>query len=160
MKLENLGNAPEYIHESRYASPEGIIATPVLVLKMYDLQLSGINNPIDAARGFLNREIDAGNINPLIGMGFAILSRGMLNVSRWDKKYPIVINNKIYTFDINFKRSFESARKVSVDEVGPFCIWELGIVNHEREAWKEYLDSERSEQDKRNYLLNMIKGEL
>ena len=160
MKLENLGNAPEYVHKPRHASPEGIIETPILVLKMYDLQLSGINNPLDAARRFLNYEIDAGNIKPLIGLGFAILSSDMLNVSRWDNQYPIVVNNQIYTFGPNSKRPFESAKRASIDEVGPFCIWELGIVNHEKEAWKEYLASERSEQDKRKYLANMIIGEL
>ncbi len=160
MKLEKLGNAPKYMHEPRYASPQGIIETSNLVLKMYDMLSLGIQNPVDGAKRFLNREINAGNINPLNGMGFAILSRDMLNVSRWDNKYPIVVKNQIYTFDPSSKKPFESAKRASVDEIGPFCIWELGIANHEKEAWKKYLASKRSEQDKRNYLINMINGEL
>lgn len=41
---------------------------------------------------------------------------------------------------------------------GTFCVWELGIVNHEKDAWKRFLLSERSQEDREAYLNDLYYG--
>jgi len=83
----------------------------------------------------------------------------MLNVVGWSKEYPIVAINSLYSFSEE-KRDVLNSKKVSIDVFGSYCIWELGIVNHEKETWKEYLASQRTRKDKIKYLENTIEGEL
>ena len=81
----------------------------------------------------------------------------MLNVARWDRDYPIVLKNKIY----GFKGSIYSAEPLDIREVGSFCIWELGIVAHEKEAWKRFLEHPNiGEAEKRQYLEDFVEGNL
>ena len=39
-----------------------------------------------------------------------------------------------------------------------FCVWELGAVAHEREAWARYLRSGRDEAARRAYLGDLYEG--
>ena len=39
-----------------------------------------------------------------------------------------------------------------------FCVWELGAVVHEREAWSEYLSSERDDRARTTYLRSTYEG--
>ena len=39
-----------------------------------------------------------------------------------------------------------------------FCVWELGAVAHEREAWGRYLVSERDDEARRAYLRDVFEG--
>ena len=108
---------------------------------------------------FLIKEIENKNINPRIGLGFTILSKDMLNVVRWDNKYPIVAVNSLYEFPEE-NRDIMNAKPLFVDSFGAYCVWELEIVNHEKNLWKEYLDSKGTNKDKIKYLHNFIRGEL
>jgi len=103
------------------------------------------------------------------GMGFAILAKDTLNIAAWDKKNPIIIKNKLYTYDEskvtsfygeNSGRFFNNLKSLDISEEGPFCVWELGIVAHERNAWMEYLQSNKTDADKEKYLTDVIEGEL
>jgi hypothetical protein len=112
---------------------------------------------VGSAKKLLEQEIDKKRIEPLIGLGFAILSEDMLNVARWDTEYPIVIKNQVYGYK---KNDLRTAELLDIGNAGSFCIWELGIVDHEKNAWKRYLESERTERDKERYLDSMIEGDL
>jgi len=41
---------------------------------------------------------------------------------------------------------------------GTFCVWELGVVWHERHAWVRFLSSNRDEAAKRAYLNDRFSG--
>jgi hypothetical protein len=156
MDLESL---KKYKHEPRMVKPRGLLNTPEISLKLYDMFTKDDcigSNPTREAEEFLKEEIARGEINPHSGLGFAILSKDMLNVARWYKTYPIVLQNNLYEFKPNFQKVTET----STEEAGSFCIWELGIVNHEKEAWKKFLTSNKDNRDVTNYLNNVIEGDL
>jgi len=39
-----------------------------------------------------------------------------------------------------------------------FCVWELGAVWHEQQAWSRYLRSERDDAAKQTYLRDSYEG--
>ena len=80
----------------------------------------------------------------------------MINIAQWDKEEPIVLKNQIYTFE----KDLSTAKSEKIEDVGSFCMWELEIVNHEKEVWKKFLSSRRTGKDLDNYLFNKIKGDL
>ncbi len=161
MEYEKLGNIrPGYQNPRRAVRPVGLVKDPTLVLKLYDMYIKGQSTPeplIQDSRGFLEREISRGNIKPYIGMGFAILSKDMLNVARWDITFPIVLQNQLYVFN---EGKLTTLSRLDISDEGSFCVWELGIVAHEKEAWKRFLASKRKEADKRRYLEDVIEGDL
>jgi len=160
INYKNIGNV-DYRHIPRIAKPIGLVKTPELVLKMYEMiKQSTIfgyfgKDYITETALFLESQAEKGKIENLSGLGFTILSEDMLNVAVWDKDYPIVLKNQIYGF-----KEFGSFKPLNLKKTGSFCIWELGIVNYERNLWKKYLQSERKEADKRKYLNSRIEGLL
>ena len=155
MAYKNIGNIPiEYKHKEREVEPIGLIKEPSLILKLYnmyimDKPISSRGQLLNESREFLIEEVRRGRIDPLIGLGFSILSEDMLNVARWDAECPIVLKNQIYGYK---NGDLGTAELLDIRDVGSFCIWELGIVNHERSSWKKYLESERKDVDKRQYV--------
>jgi hypothetical protein len=159
--VEQLGNIKGYLHLPRAVMPMGALKHPDLILKLYSMTYG--ENPnhveqkvIEETKNFLTRKIEAHEIDTNLGLGFAIRSHDMLNIAMWDKNCPIVLKNDIYLYEENLF----CAQHTSVDTTGSFCIWELEIVNHEKEAWKKYLSSSREAKDKLEYLTNVIKGKL
>lgn len=159
MAYEQVGNIQtDYVFSQRIARTEGVLATKSLVLKLYTMSKEG--EPIGKtmaheARGFLEEEIGRGRIRPHIGMGFAILSEDMLNVSEWDEQIPHVLKSQLYGFE---KGSMRRAKPLDIRENGPFCAFELGIVAYERVAWRQYLASGHTNKDKKNYLTRVASG--
>ncbi|MFA5796974.1 MAG: hypothetical protein WC916_02980 [Candidatus Woesearchaeota archaeon] len=168
--FSNVGNLGDYKLIPPKVKYTGLITTPSLVMKLYqitpkaDFQL----DRIPATKSFLEEEIKKGEITPLTGIGFAIQSKDLLNVVRWDNEYPILMKNIIYGFEDltneelsqKGQKLFDTVKRLNIDDVGPFCIWEETIVAHERKAWKIYLNSQRSEGDKGTYFASTINGPL
>lgn len=172
INFDGIGNLrDDFKYEPQHVMSVGLLTSPSLVLKMYQMAKEmpfSWDRMVDAKK-FLAREIEQGRVAPLTGLGFAILSKDMLNVARWDTEHPIVIKNQIYGVPeyteehlklLGQKSAFDSAELLDLGKVGPFCIWELGIVNWERNAWKKYLQSKRTETDKWDYLESTIEGHL
>ena len=161
MNIKKLGYFKEFNNPKRFVKPNKLIITQKLILKSYDMFTE---NPSDKRtiknmEEFLIKEINNKNLSPRIGLGFTILSKDMLNVVRWDDKYPIVAVNNLYEFPKE-NRNIMEAKPLIVDDFGAYCIWELGIVNYEKNLWKEYLNSKRTKRDKIKYLYNSIEGNL
>jgi hypothetical protein len=51
-----------------------------------------------------------------------------------------------------------SALKFENDHKGTYCVWELGIVWHERNAWVRFIESDRNSAAKEAYLLDRLSG--
>ncbi|MEK6896754.1 MAG: hypothetical protein AABX12_04845 [Nanoarchaeota archaeon] len=110
-----------------------------------------------------NVEIDLveGRIDKRLGLGFSIISDGVVNVCMWGGDYPSLLNQSLYTFERKDLKNFhfgEDLKRRSTEEIGSFCCWELGVVGHEGAAWRRYLLSPQSKADRIAYLEDTIEG--
>lgn len=162
MPYTNVGNTAETAQfvprEVRFIE---LLEEPNLVLKFYDIHF--VDKPTDEVtlskvKDFLRAEIREGRVDPHVGIGFAILTNDTLNVVRWNKEYPILVQNQQY----GFNSDYTSAKLLDIREnnVGSFCVWEIGVTDYERKVWRKYVDSGRSEEDKIEYLGSVIEGGL
>jgi len=102
----------------RIAQPRGLVTCDRLEMKFYSMLLEdqarscwdNVN-----AKTFLRSEVARKHIQPFSGLGFAILSRDMLNVEVWD---GIFLKNQLY----GFKQGdfFATVRPMEVKDEG-FC---------------------------------------
>lgn len=138
---------------------EGLLKDPKLVLKMYAL----VDNPpgnaeprekIERLERVLQMEIDAKRIPHESGVGFAIMSGGVINVSEWMAKEPAVLRNQVYIQSYNTNPL--TATPADVAKIGAFCVHELQVVGFERNAWIDYLNSEKSTRDKERYFATFL----
>ena len=151
-----------YRHIAKVAEPQPSIMLGDAVLKWYDIA------PLDApvplairalARRCLRDARKAGVLGVEDGLGFVILHRCdddfyFLLVSTWRNENEL----------------WETVWAKRPDDVlfhawpcdGPhrptFCVWELGVVAHEREAWTEHLLSARDDAARRAYLRSTFQG--
>lgn len=100
-------------------------------------------------------------IDKRLGLGFSIISDGVVNVCMWGGDYPSLLNQSLYTFERKDLEnpSFGGDLKMrSTEEMGSFCCWELGVVGHEGAAWRRYLLSPQSKADRSVYLKDTFQG--
>lgn len=160
MSISEVGNINTYKHRPREVITHGTVWHPLCILKFYEMcKERSYFKPefVNRAASFLEDEIKEERIDKHSGLGFAILSEDSLNVARWDKEYPTALRNDIYIFD---NQDLNVINLLDIRDVGAFCVWELGIVNFEREQWMKYLQSERYVEDKHDYIKEMIEGPL
>ncbi|MFH1211485.1 MAG: hypothetical protein V1659_00985 [Candidatus Woesearchaeota archaeon] len=148
LNLENIGNiAHNYVHKPHIVEPHGLVyyprEAPELVLKLYEMYPEGRPLPvrlIGDSRVFLEDEIANSNLSPELGFGFAIVSDGVLNAARWAEygHEPIVLKNRVYTFQNNDLGT--AVRQPDIEDIGAFCVWELGVVGHEKAVWLRFLE--------------------
>ena len=151
--------AANYVHRDKFASPrEGILAG--------ESQLKWSNiAPLDApvpqeieklARDYLRDVRVAGDL------GFVILHRCgeafyFLLVSTWRNENELweSVYAKANAEEPNFKPF-----TVETSHRGTFCVWELGVVWHEQQAWKRFLTSKRATDDVTRYLNDRFEGSV
>ena len=166
MKFLEVGNLKNGISgfEKRKVVPRGLITTPSLVLKYYEMYSNSegpINQQIIKDGGkFIEHLVTSGQISPEIGMGFAILSEDMLNIVRWDSQYGYVLKNTLYSHTEGSIPRFKENGRLNLAQMGSFCAFELAIVDHERKAWMAYLNSNRTEDRKEKYVQSVFHGEI
>lgn len=109
---------------------------------------------IESARNLTAYKLE-NQLNFHSGLGFAILSEDILNISLWGREVPSVIHPNLYQFP-NLASLTEisprTLRRSSSDELGAFCIYEAGILQQERVFWRKFLESKRKDSDKQRYL--------
>jgi len=162
-ELTNLGNInKDFTLDNRIVLSLGHLVTSTIALKEYLIyrENEGAKKQLLTRReNFLMHEIEKNQINPKLGMGFVIFSDKMLNVARWDNKDPSVLVNSLYEFPKG-NQTISKTKKIDINEFGAYCVWELGIVNHERRTWMNYLVSNREHPDKIKYLNDFLVGGL
>ena len=160
VSLAELGNVPaEYRHHPKTFTPGEDLVLPAAHLKWYDVSRedAAVSDDVrDDARAFLLAEAEAGRLEISGELGFAILhlcgeSFYFLIVCTWRNTNELWVT--VYT---NGGAGFELVDQGTHMEV--ICVWELGVVLHEQQAWTRYLYSARDEPAKLTYLSDRLTG--
>jgi hypothetical protein len=163
--LSQIGNhAPGYVHLDKVLTPREALALPSTRLKWYDLSRADLPVPAEIsalARDYLRREDAAGRLAPLAGaLGFVILHRCseafyFLIASTWRNENEVweTVYAKTDADDPDF-----ALFPLPGPHRGTYCVWELGAVWHERQAWRRFLLTARDDAAKRAYLADHIEG--
>ncbi len=163
LDLSALGNIPaDYRHSTKQVVPGHDLALPAAHLKWYDVRLPEVEIPAqvaDEAREFLRAEVDAGRLAIDGELGFVICHRCgesfyFLLVCTWRNQNEMW--ETVYGQDVSVGGGFALVPQGTHLEV--ICVWELGAVLHEQQAWSRYLRSGRDEQAKHDYLADRFTG--
>jgi hypothetical protein len=161
--LEQSAVTPEYRHVDKIAHAEPSLALGDTVLKWYDVARDEAPVPL-AIRALARRCLrDAwrdGELGDLGDLGFVILHRcgedfHFLLVCTWRNENELwqTVWAKDGSTDVLFRPwATEGAHRPT------FCVWELGAVVHEREAWTRYLVSRRDAAAGQAYLRDTYSG--
>jgi hypothetical protein len=161
--LSKLGNIPaDYRHREKLITPGSDLALPAAYLKWYDVRLPEVEIPAEVAaegREFLLAEVDSGRLEIDGELGFVICHRCgesfyFLLVCTWRNQNEMW--ESVYAQDYAAGGGFALVPQGNHLEV--ICVWELGAVVHEQQAWSRYLRSARDEQAKRDYLADRYSG--
>jgi hypothetical protein len=146
---------PGYEHHEKVAVPgPDLVANPGL--KWYDLH-SPAAGMDEAVRGEARAVLADDDEFTADDLGFVVLHRCgesfyFLLVNRWRGSNELW--ETVYTKD--GPGPFELT--VPEPTKGTFCVWELGVVNHERAAWISYLRTRRTDADREAYLADRFSG--
>jgi len=162
--LEQVGEVPpDYEHVSKLIRPQPGLTLGSTVLKWYDIAPSDAPVPL-AIRALARRNLrDASKRGALElsgDVGFVILHRCgesfyFLLVATWrnDNELWETVWAKNGDDAIAFRSwPIEGTHRPT------FCVWELGAVWHEQQAWSAYLRSARDATARREYLGDSYEG--
>lgn len=161
--LSRFGNIPsDYKHIPKIAVPGEDVALPDGYLKWYDVRAEDAVIPAEVrteAREFLRSESESGNLKLDGDLGFVIFhlcgeSFYFLIVLTW--RHQNEMWETLYAQDLKTGGGFSLVPQGTHLEV--ICVWELGAVVHERQAWTDYLNSARDEEAKVAYLQSRFTG--
>jgi hypothetical protein len=152
---------PEYQHRQKFAMPGDALITPYIYLKWYDLYRE--ESPISAefvqeARSFLLAELETGKLSLNNELGFVVHHQcatvSILYVCTWRNENELW--ETLYFRDLAGDGKFRLCER---DATTPtFCVWVLGAVWHEQQAWTRYLYSQRDEVAKYAYVRDQMRG--
>jgi hypothetical protein len=154
-----------YRHVTKAITPGTPIALGESVLKWYDIAPEDEHVPSDLhvlARGNLRAAADTGALELDDDLGFVILHRCgesfyFLLVATWrnDNELWETVWAKNGEREVAFRPwPLEGTHRPT------FCVWELGAVWHEQQAWSRFLRSERTAADRDAYLRDTFVGEV
>jgi hypothetical protein len=155
--LAYVGVRPEYRHTPKLARPEPSLTLGGTVLKWYDIAPADAPVPL-AIRALARRNLrDGSKLGELAlddELGFVVLHRCgesfyFLLVCTW--------RNDNELWETVWAKTGERAFRFEPWPIGrghrpTFCVWELGVVCHEQQAWERYLGSPRDELAMQAYL--------
>jgi hypothetical protein len=165
VSFDNLGNVPmSYEHEWRVAEPMELIVVPGAVFKWYHVHREGVPVPaeLDAeARAVIARAAADGGWNLEYGLNFALLhqstAQAFLIAGVWRGHQELW--ECVYVKELAPSGPFVKFTPEGQDWPNS-CVWEMGVIHHERMAWHRYLFSGRTEADKRAWLADTYAGRV
>ncbi|MBA3476277.1 MAG: hypothetical protein H0T10_05920 [Actinobacteria bacterium] len=153
----------EYRHITKRIEPAPRLALGDAILKWYDIAPE--DEPVppeirELARSGLQQATESGALDFSGDLGFTILHRCGKNfyfliVSTWRNDNEL--RETVWAKNGDEEDSF-SPWPVDGTHRPAFCVWELGAVWHEQQAWSKYLRSQRSEAAKQAYLRDAHTG--
>jgi len=153
-----------YRHVAKHARPASSSGLGDALLKWYDVAPPDDPVPPEVqtlARRALDDAVQVGELQLGDGLGFVILHRcgsagfHFLLVGTWRNE------NELWETVWAKHDDADPGFHPWVVEEGhrpTFCVWELGVVAHERLAWAEYLGSERDAAARRAYVGDVFEG--
>ncbi len=161
--VEQLGVSSQYEHSEKVARPEPGLTLGETTLKWYDIAPDDAPVPLVVralARRNLRDACKTGALGDLGELGFVILHRCgddfyFLLVCTWrnDNELWETVWAKTGEDDVAFR-----PWPVGTEHHPTYCVWELGAVRHEQEAWTRLLSSARDEAARRAYLVDCYSG--
>lgn len=163
--VEQVGVRPDYEHLSKLVRPEASLTLGDTVLKWYDIAPAEAPVPL-AIRALARRNLRDGARSGRLALsgelGFVILHRCgesffFLLLSTWrnDNELWETVWAKNGDEAVSFRDwPIEGTHRPT------FCVWELGAVGHEQQAWGRYLRTPRDEAAKQAYLHDLFEGEV
>lgn len=160
-KIQN--SDTEYSHYDKFSLPSQNIVIGNSTLKWFNLAKEDEPVPVEIqtlARNFLHNENNTGNVQKLGDLGFVILHRCgadfyFLLASSWKNENELW--ESVYAKQNNGQSDFAVFQMEGVHRA-TFCVWELEIVWHEKQAWRQYLLSQRDEAATVEYLNDCYRG--
>ena len=160
--LDDFGNVvPEgYAYFKKLVTPGEDLPLPNAYFKWYDIRSPEVEiTPAQVAESRAFVAAEAQRLKFAKELGFVILHRAgsvlLMLVMTWRN------TNEIWE-SVYAKEAAGGAgyRPVKSDRShrGAFCVWELGAVWHERDAWTRFLSSSRDEDAKRAYINDRFSG--
>lgn len=160
--LDDLGNLPdEYRHEWRVATPCEALVVPGGIFKWYQVHREGVAVPdvLDAEAREIFRELVESGWDMSYGLNFAMIhystAHAFLIAGIWRNHQELW--ERLYVYDLATDGPFTVAEAGEHDAPAA-CVWELGVICHERMAWHRYLFTERSITDKQAWLDDTYSG--
>ena len=164
ISLSELGNVPStYQHEWRVATPRTPIGVSGGIFKWYHVHRDGVTVPdaLDAEARRVITDGAASGWNLQYGLNFALLhlstTHAFLIVGTWRGHQELW--EKIYAYDLATDGPFTRI-DAGGEDTPTDCVWEMGVIHHERLAWHHYLFSERSDTDKRAWIEDTYAGRV
>jgi hypothetical protein len=165
-KLDGLGNGvPEgYQYYEKLVRPGEALSLPNAYLKWYDLYAPDIEitqEQVEESRAFLEAEVAGGRLKLEGELGFVILHRVesglLLLLTTWrntNEMWESVFFREVGQVGTYSPIVFKDSHK------GTYCVWELGVIWHERNAWVRFLSSKRDVEAKLEYLNDRFIGRV
>jgi hypothetical protein len=165
LSLRDWGNVSStYQHEWRVAEPREPLVLPGGVFKWYHVHREGMPVPIELdaeARVTLLEAATSGGWDLEYGLNFAMLhlstAQAFIITGVWRGHQEMWQRNY-------FKELHPSGPFTRVDVTGAdapsACVWEMGVICHERMVWHRYLFSPRADADKRAWLADTYSGRV
>jgi hypothetical protein len=155
----------DYRHISKLIRPAPPITLDDAVLKWYDIAPANEPVPCDLqvlARGSLRAAAESGSLGLAGELGFVILHRCgesfyFLIVATWrnDNEVWETVWAKNGESEVSFRPwTLEGTHRPT------FCVWELGAVWHEQQAWSRFLYSPRGAAAREAYLRDTFEGAI
>lgn len=160
--LASLGNVvPEgYEYYQKLVTPGEDLILPNAYLKWYDIRRPDVQlapELIHESRVFLAAETQRLNLSG--ELGFVLLhhvgSALLLLLQTWRSTNEIW--ESVYMKDLTQPDTYQPLLFDSTHR-GTFCVWELGPIWHERNAWVRFLSSNRDEAAKLAYINDRFSG--
>ncbi len=162
--LSEIGNViPEdYNYYEKKVESGELLILPEACFKWYNL--FPIKNEINQeqvfeTREFIKEEINSGRLKLDKEIGFVILHRAgdylLLLITTWrntNEMWESVYYKRVEQSDNYKQMEFKNNHK------GTYCVWELSIVWHERNAWLKFIQSKHNEEAKLKYLNELFSG--
>ncbi|MEX2315105.1 MAG: hypothetical protein WD628_05250 [Thermomicrobiales bacterium] len=161
--LSGLGNVPiEYRYEWKVATAQEPIVVSGGVFKWSHVHGEGVDVRVDvdaAARQVIIEGAPSWDLQ--YGLNIALLHQtatvAFLIVGVWRGHNELWTRG--YVFDLATSGPFARV-EVSGEDAPAACVWELGVICHERMAWHHYLFTERTDADKRAWLEDTYSGRV
>jgi hypothetical protein len=162
--LERVGDvAPGYRHVTKRIRPAEALALDDALLKWHDVAPPEAPVPDEIrelARAALLEAVAAGELEIAGELGFVILHRCgqgfyFLIVATWRNDNELW--ETVWAKDGDADPAFRPWQ-VEGTHRPTFCVWELGAVWHEQQAWSRYLRSPRDWAAKEAYLQDTFEG--